>query len=404
MISKGEGVREANRYCPICNASRVVPLHTQRFELPSDHPLAEGYDVVACPQCGFVYADTPVKQTAYTLYYTEFSQYEDKNHGTGGGDNAIDHIRLENTAHQIAGFLHNPSARILDVGCANGGLLKALKDTGFTNLCGLDPSKACVDTTRAAGFEAHTGSIVKDFPYGPFDCIIFSHTLEHVVDVHATVEWISGLLKPDGARTAYIEVPDASRYADFLYSPFQEFNIEHINHFSRKCLANAMGLSGFLTVESGEKLLSITPEFLYPTLFGFWQKKGDSKKVALEPDMHLITRMGEYIQRSQLLMDEFRSSLLALLPRRRRVIVWGTGQLAMKLLAETSLGDVDIAAFIDSNAINHGRTLRGVEILAPQKLVGRTEPILIATVLHRNAIKLQIQSMGLTNDILMLLE
>jgi len=40
------------------------------------------------------------------------------------------------------------------------------------------------------------------------------------------------MLKKDGKQIVYIEVPDAARYIDFLYSPFQDFNTEHINHLS----------------------------------------------------------------------------------------------------------------------------------------------------------------------------
>jgi hypothetical protein len=37
-------------------------------------------------------------------------------------------------------------------------------------------------------------------------------------------------------RMAFILVPDASRFAEFMVSPFQDINIEHINHFSADTL------------------------------------------------------------------------------------------------------------------------------------------------------------------------
>jgi len=67
------------RACPIClNTSKGYVLHTQSFALPEGHLLsgARKYDVVSCSKCGFVYADTPVKQDAYDKYYTEMSKYE----------------------------------------------------------------------------------------------------------------------------------------------------------------------------------------------------------------------------------------------------------------------------------------------------------------------------------------
>ena len=50
------------------------------------------------------------------------------------------------------------NASILDVGCANGGLLEALRALGYSNLVGLDPAPACVDNTWRRGFAARTGS------------------------------------------------------------------------------------------------------------------------------------------------------------------------------------------------------------------------------------------------------
>ena len=103
-------------------------MHTQRFELPEGHPLSSGYDVVACSTCGFVYADTSVTQVDYDRFYTEHSKYEDAKTGTGGVENPFDWKRQQETALQIADVLQDTSASILDVGCANGGMLLALKN------------------------------------------------------------------------------------------------------------------------------------------------------------------------------------------------------------------------------------------------------------------------------------
>lgn len=59
--------------CPVClDASNGFVLHTQSFVLPEGHLLSDArrYDIVSCCKCGFVYADTPVKQDTYDKYYT----------------------------------------------------------------------------------------------------------------------------------------------------------------------------------------------------------------------------------------------------------------------------------------------------------------------------------------------
>jgi hypothetical protein len=84
------------------------------------------------------------------------------------------------------------------------------------------------------------------------------------------------------------------------------------------------------------------------------------------------------------------------------VIVWGTGQLVLKLLAETSLAKAQIAAFVDSNPINKGRMLRGVPILAPEQIRNSPYPIVVTTILHQQEIAEQIRRMGLPNKIVLL--
>ena len=92
------------------------------------------------------------------------------------------------------------------------------------------------------------------------------------------------------------------------------------------------------------------------------------------------------------------------MPQSQQIIIWGTGQLVMKLLAETSLGQANITAFIDNNPINQGKNLHGVKIHPPEALYGFNEPILITTVLHQEAIAKQIQKMGISNELIFLME
>ena len=132
--------KTAARCCPICQDSDTEVLHTQKFALPEGHPLMDGYDVVCCEHCGFVYADTTATQEDYDVFYAKFSKYEDDKTSSGSGDTPWDARRLEGTALQIAETLPNKLVRILDIGCANGGLLKCLRKMGFDNLCGIDPS------------------------------------------------------------------------------------------------------------------------------------------------------------------------------------------------------------------------------------------------------------------------
>jgi len=391
----------ALRSCPICNYQQVDLLHTQQFELPDGHPLSNGYDVVLCLKCGFVYADTIVTQSDYDRFYTEHSKYEDATTGTGGVENPFDWNRQMETAHQIADFLQNPTAKILDVGCANGGILKALSRLGYQSLCGIDPSPVCVENTQRLGVEAHIGSLFEPFHEHSFDCVILSHTLEHIQDLRGALDWITDRLRPDGI--VYLETPDANRYADFIYAPLQDFNTEHINHFSLASLENLMRQKGFALMEGQSKTLTAGSGIFYPAVYGFW-KKTDGDDTTLILDQDLRNNIEKYIKRSIKILNQIEVRVKKILTNSPKIIVWGTGQLTMKLLVETSLARADILAFVDNNPINHGKVLRGIPIISPDQLNGLKAPIVVSTLLHHWAIADQIRQMRLTNEVILLTE
>ena len=395
--------RAAVRPCPVCLHSSVTPLHFQRFLLQENHPLANGYEVVCCDSCGFVYADSAVTQEDYNRFYASFSKYEDKEIGTGGGESTSDADRLTNTAKCIAAFLPNRAARILDVGCANGGLLLRLKQMGFKNVCGFDLPAGCVENTRKLGITAHFGSVTEHPPgVGKFDLIILSHVLEHLRDLHEAVQGVERLLQNGGH--IYIEVPDASEYASHVVAPFQDFNTEHINHFSMRSVENLMGMLGFSGHGLGQKVFESTPGMSYPAHYGFWAKSKDAAFKVRRDDV-LVKRIGEYIARSRAMMDQMDARLKKVLAKSPEVIVWGTGQLAMKLLVETSLARAAIVAFIDGNPINAGKKLKGIEIKLPSQLAGLPQPIVITTTLHQQAIADRIRNeLRLPNEIVFLEE
>ena len=118
--------KQSLRTCPVClNNFKGHVLHTQSFVLPEGHLLSDArkYDVVSCSKCGFVYADTPIKQDVYDKYYTEVSKYE-------MGYDDIDMEKYMSQAKIISAIMEDKNAQVIDVGAGNGGLLMALKELG----------------------------------------------------------------------------------------------------------------------------------------------------------------------------------------------------------------------------------------------------------------------------------
>jgi SAM-dependent methyltransferase len=396
---------QPHRACGACGATGNTACHHQRFIVPAGYPLPGEYSVVACRRCGFVYADPAATQSDYDRFYCEWSKYDDSATATGSGVSPFDATRLATTASDIARALPSRAASILDAGCATGGLLTALRDHGFTAVAGLDPSPRCAAACRERGFEAYVGSIsAASAPahMPKFDCVVFSHVLEHVYDIPAFFATARHLLATGGYL--YLETPDATRYVDYLYAPFQEFNTEHINHFSKRALENTCHRFGFQPIMVQQKVIQTAEDTLYPAVFGLFRDDGAiAEEHAVVCDQDLPSRIAAYIQNSAGQMETINHHLAAQLADTKHVILWGAGQLAMKLLALSSLAKVHLRAIVDNNPVLRGKTLAGAPIVGPQDIVHTGEPVIIATLLHADEISAQIRHLGLNNPVLTLL-
>jgi SAM-dependent methyltransferase len=389
-----------SRPCPVCDHRKGEVLHAQQFVLPEDQKLAAGYNVVVCETCGGAFADTPVTQRRYDELYSEKSRYA-AGPAAHASDSDRDTARFRDMAAEISRRVPDRSACIVDVGCANGQMLAALREHGFSNLIGVDPSPACAQQTAALpGVKAYAGSLTQ-MPegVGPYDVIILSHVLEHVRDVKASLIYLKRLVQ--GNALFYVEVPDASRYVDFAWSPFQDFNTEHINHFSLVSLDNLLRQCGLRPVHAAAKEILSAPGMPYPAIYCF-AGVDESVPATLEKDVELKQRLLAYIRVSAELMDVINTGLKANLRNGAPVIVWGTGELTAKLLAGTALQHANIVRFVDSNPINQGRVLRGIPIVPPSELKSSDDIILVASILHHEAIVRAVRALGLKNPVLRL--
>lgn len=99
------------------------------------------------------------------------------------------------------------SDTILDVGCGNGGILRQLKQQGYSNLHGLEISDYAIQRLQSEGIEMHYGALPSiPLPDETFDVVIASQVLEHVIRRGRFLEELRRVMKPGG--TSFIFVPD----------------------------------------------------------------------------------------------------------------------------------------------------------------------------------------------------
>lgn len=388
------------RDCPVCSSRRKKSLYEQKFSTLSGSLQLAGYDVVACMDCGFAYADNIPGQDWFDSYYRDASKYTYDQRD--GEESPVDKARFQSITQMITKHLPERESRILDFGCATGGLLNHLKATGYMNLLGVEKTLSSAKIAEKLYSVQIVNTSLESIARNekPFDLLIQSGVLEHVRDIEGLLAEISLVMSRDGLM--YIEVPDVVGFEECLHTPFQEFSVEHINFFSSSSLKNLLARYGFEPVEIMRLTRDYTAISRMSVLCGFFRFTGRRNDEATL-DEETVPALQRYIEKS---LEEERlisKKIDDLAAAKTPLIVWGVGTYTLHLMQSTRFGKLNIIAFADSNKYYQDRTLIGKPILAPAALTSYPQPILISTVAFQAEIEEQIrQKLGLTNEIITL--
>ena len=100
------------------------------------------------------------------------------------------------------------NARVLDVGCGAGSLIREMKRLGYRNVSGIDPYIES-DVCGSDGVVVLKRSLKEMI--GEFDLVMFHHSFEHIADQVGTLKEIRRLLRPGGR--VLIRIPIADSFA-----------------------------------------------------------------------------------------------------------------------------------------------------------------------------------------------
>jgi SAM-dependent methyltransferase len=368
------------RLCPICNTDRGQLLHNQTFSKLEGSPLPYSYNLVECLNCGFVFADTYASQDDYNMYYSDMSKYEDASIASGSAFNQNDYDRLLRTSEVIEKFIDKDSS-ILDMGCANGGLLKILFGRGYSDLTGIDPSKICVRNVLNLGIPSLQMDLFSDSFSNlerKFDFIILSHVLEHIRDTQKAIKILAGKLSENGK--IYIEVPDASRYNDFFIVPFYYIDIEHINHFSPVSLGNIFRNLGFQTLLSEQTVIKLKEKTEYPVLYSVFERSPVSVQ-SIIVDRSASKGVTEFLKASKE-SNTLDTTINSLIASQEELIIWGAGQFALRLLSTSNLSEANIIGFVDSDKTKQSKKISGYNVYPPDFISDKKCTLLICSAIY----------------------
>jgi SAM-dependent methyltransferase len=390
-------MERTSRDCAVCGSRKKQRVFEQKF---STVCILEGYTVVVCQECGFAYADDIPEQGAFDAYYRDLSKYEYQHRG--GQESANDEARLRDVAATLCGLIPSPQARILEIGCSTGRLLALLKERGYHNVWGLDPAPACAASGRQLYDVTVLTQSVADLAKSEekFDFLILVGVLEHIRDLGMALHTMHKVLA-ENARV-YLDVPDATQFADWPDAPFQQFSMEHINFFSGASLANLMRAHGFACIFSEKVLRQYTDITKMPSVHAAFENRGSTVGGMLRDD-DTEKRLREYVHQSRAVDQRIRQVIDRTVGNGEPIIVWGVGTHTQRLLATGGLDGANICAFVDSNPKYHGQRLNNIPIVSPETLIGRSEPILVCSRVFQKEIEQQIhQQLHLSNEVLSL--
>jgi len=208
------------------------------------------FSFVRCLRCGLAQQNPQSEPEAvHSRYDAEYLAYEEANQAAYRD---LELLALADLGLQAAAAPAFASAaargskpRVLDVGCATGALLDALRDGGWDPQ-GVEISAAQADYGRKRyDLPIHAGTLESAaFPEGSFDLVHASHLIEHLNDPASFLDEAGRVMKGDGLLI--LTTPNASGLQARLFGPAWRSAIyDHLYLFSTRTLSSLLASRGF---------------------------------------------------------------------------------------------------------------------------------------------------------------
>lgn len=236
--------------CPVCQSDFKTVLYKSenRHGRHLQEPKAE-FDVYRCDTCGLV--GLPSIETDDRYY----QQFYPQGYHTPTAPGFVGRLwglfasfLLNRKIDAFKQYVSLP-CKLLDVGCGNGGFVKALNPLLF-DAHGLEPVKEAVEDAKKAGLQVEQGNILfGSLKPEQYDVVTLWHVFEHIKDPVVALQRIHPLLRPGGI--VVMAIPNTNSLACRLGKKYW-FHLDSPRHlwlYNEKNVQTLLEVNGFHLLE-----------------------------------------------------------------------------------------------------------------------------------------------------------
>lgn len=319
--------------CPICDQGSRF-LRSTEFSRRGSLPTQ--IDIHVCESCSFGF-NFPRPKKPYEQYYADCQNDQ------LGQDWEISEPQLKRYKDQISvlrKYLSDSrTLHVLDFGCGQGGLLETMAlEYKQHRYYGCDSNAQTRITSDGVSIHRDLEGLI-----GPFDVIVLSHVVEHLVDFEI-LERVSKLLSSTGV--IYIEVPNPGAYESYARREFlYYFDRLHVNHFTFSALQKIADSFSLVPLEFGDQVFGYKDDGLYPAIYGVFSRD-ISPKVGVK-SFDLNASFGRYIEAENARLTSTQVALV----KDSEVIAYGFGENFFRSFGKGGpLQDIPLAAVVDQRS------------------------------------------------------
>lgn len=347
--------------CHACGAAHVneIPGFSGLRRVSSDCvPQPEGGRLGMCSDCGL--AQACVDDGWRTLAASIYEQYAIYHQGGGaeqpvfeqGGGQSMPRS-MPRSRRLVDALLRtialSDRGRALDIGCGNGGFLRALSQSrpGWS-LTGTELDERHRAAVLAiAGVESFCATADPADVDGRFDLVSLVHVLEHIVEPASFLSRVADRLEHDGVLL--IQIPY------YPHNPFELLIADHCSHFTPATLTR-------LLVAAGLRPVHISMDWVAKEMSVVAQR-GRCEPAASEPDTTLTMAVDWLVAARDAARGVAQQAGGC-------IAVFGTSIAGTWLAAE--LGDA-VGRFVDEDAARVGQAHLGRPIASPRQMEPGTD-------------------------------